>query len=109
MKTALAMVAAEKPDILNHNIETVQTAVSVDPPTGEISAVNRVTGQGKTDGHDTKSGLILGMGETMDEARDVMRDLRSVECDIMTIGQYLQPTKSIFLSRASTIPTSLPH
>jgi lipoic acid synthetase len=41
----------------------------------------------------TKSGLILGMGETMDEAREVMRDLRSVGCDIMTIGQYLQPTR----------------
>jgi lipoic acid synthetase len=41
----------------------------------------------------TKSGLILGMGETMDEAREVMRDLRSVDCDIMTIGQYLQPTR----------------
>jgi lipoic acid synthetase len=41
----------------------------------------------------TKSGLILGMGETMDEAREVMRDLRSIGCDIMTIGQYLQPTR----------------
>ncbi|MFZ1555302.1 MAG: lipoyl synthase, partial [Nitrospira sp.] len=44
-------------------------------------------------GMTTKSGLIVGMGETTDEAREVMRDLRSVECDIMTIGQYLQPTK----------------
>jgi lipoic acid synthetase len=42
----------------------------------------------------TKSGLILGMGETIDEAREVMRDLRSVGCDIMTIGQYLQPTRA---------------
>lgn len=42
----------------------------------------------------TKSGLILGMGETMDEARDVMRDLRAVSCDIITIGQYLQPTRN---------------
>ncbi len=41
----------------------------------------------------TKSGLILGMGETMDEAREVMRDLRSVGCNIMTIGQYLQPSR----------------
>jgi lipoic acid synthetase len=42
-------------------------------------------------GMTTKSGLIVGMGETTDEAREVMRDLRSVDCDIMTIGQYLQP------------------
>lgn len=41
----------------------------------------------------TKSGLILGMGETIDEARDVMRDLRAVACDILTVGQYLQPTR----------------
>lgn len=41
----------------------------------------------------TKSGLILGMGETVNEARQVMHDLRSIDCDIMTIGQYLQPTK----------------
>jgi lipoic acid synthetase len=41
----------------------------------------------------TKSGLILGMGETIDEARDVMQDLRAVDCDIITIGQYLQPTR----------------
>ena len=45
-------------------------------------------------GMKTKSGLILGMGETVDEARDVMQDLRSVGCDILTIGQYLQPTKA---------------
>jgi lipoic acid synthetase len=41
----------------------------------------------------TKSGLILGMGETLDEVREVMRDLRAVDCDIITIGQYLQPTR----------------
>jgi len=41
----------------------------------------------------TKSGLIVGMGETNEEVRGVMRDLRAVGCDIMTIGQYLRPTK----------------
>ncbi|HMW87771.1 MAG TPA: lipoyl synthase, partial [Nitrospira sp.] len=50
-------------------------------------------GRAKQMGMTTKSGLIVGMGESTDEAREVMRDLRSVECDIMTIGQYLQPTK----------------
>lgn len=42
----------------------------------------------------TKSGLIVGMGETEDEIRQVMRDLRASGCDVMTIGQYLQPTKA---------------
>ena len=41
----------------------------------------------------TKSGLIIGMGETVDEIRQVMQDLRAVSCDILTIGQYLQPTR----------------
>ncbi|HNO36227.1 MAG TPA: lipoyl synthase, partial [Nitrospira sp.] len=50
-------------------------------------------GRAKQMGMTTKSGLIVGMGESTDEAREVMRDLRSVDCDIMTIGQYLQPTK----------------
>ena len=41
----------------------------------------------------TKSGLILGMGETVDEARQVMRNLREAACDMLTLGQYLQPTR----------------
>src|SRR5437660_6903258 len=45
-------------------------------------------------GERTKSELIVGMGEAAEEVREVMRDLRAVECDIMTIGQYLQPTKA---------------
>jgi lipoic acid synthetase len=42
----------------------------------------------------TKSGLMLGLGERMEEVLNVMRDLRTVSCDILTLGQYLQPTKS---------------
>jgi lipoyl synthase len=50
-------------------------------------------GQAKQSGMTTKSGLTVGMGEAMDEVREVMRDLRTVACDILTIGQYLQPTR----------------
>ena len=50
-------------------------------------------GQAKQMGMKTKSGLIVGMGETMDEVREVRRGLRSVGCDIITICPYLQPTK----------------
>ena len=91
--TALAMVCAEKPEILNHNIETVRRLFPAIRPQGKYQRSIELLGQAKQLGMRTKSGLILGMGETMDEAREVMRDLRSVGCDIMTIGQYLQPTR----------------
>ena len=90
---ALAMVCAEKPDILNHNIETVRRLFPAIRPQGKYQRSIELLDRAKQLGMRTKSGLILGMGETMDEAREVMRDLRSVGCDIMTIGQYLQPTR----------------
>ena len=90
---ALAMVCAEKPGILNHNIETVRRLFPAIRPQGKYQRSIELLGHAKQWGMRTKSGLILGMGETIDEARDVMRDLRSVGCDIMTIGQYLQPTR----------------
>ena len=92
-EAALAAVAAEKPDILNHNIETVRRLFPSIRPQGKYQRSIELLGRAKQMGMTTKSGLIVGMGESTDEARDVMRDLRSVECDIMTIGQYLQPTK----------------
>jgi lipoic acid synthetase len=92
-ETALAMVCAEIPEILNHNIETVRRLFPAIRPQGKYQRSIELLGKAKQWGMRTKSGLILGMGETMDEAREVMRDLRSVGCDIMTIGQYLQPTR----------------
>ena len=90
---ALAMVCAAKPEILNHNIETVRRLFPAIRPQGKYQRSIELLGQAKQWGMRTKSGLILGMGETIDEGREVMRDLRSVDCDIMTIGQYLQPTR----------------
>ncbi|MEO8048165.1 MAG: lipoyl synthase, partial [Nitrospirota bacterium] len=90
---ALAMVCAQKPEILNHNIETVRRLFPVIRPQGKYQRSIELLGKAKQLGMRTKSGLILGMGETIDEAREVMRDLRAVSCDIMTIGQYLQPTR----------------
>jgi lipoic acid synthetase len=90
---ALAMVCAEKPEILNHNIETVRRLFPSIRPQGKYQRSIELLARAKPFGVRTKSGLILGMGETLDEARAVMRDLRSVECDIITVGQYLQPTR----------------
>jgi lipoic acid synthetase len=92
-ETALAMVCAEMPEILNHNIETVRRLFPTIRPQGKYQRSIELLDKAKKLGMRTKSGLILGMGETLDEAREVMRDLRSVGCDIMTIGQYLQPTR----------------
>jgi len=92
-EAALATVTAEKPDILNHNIETVRRLFPAIRPQGKYDRSIELLQKAKRMGMRTKSGLMLGMGETMDEIREVMRDLRVAECDIMTIGQYLQPTK----------------
>ena len=91
-EASLSTVCAEKPEILNHNIETVRRLFPAIRPQGKYQRSTELLGKAKQLGMRTKSGLILGMGETIDEAREVMRDLRSVGCDIMTIGQYLQPT-----------------
>ncbi len=91
---ALAMVCAEKPEILNHNIETVSRLFPSIRPQGKYQRSIELLHRAKDQGMTTKSGLILGMGETLDEAREVMGDLRNVGCDIITIGQYLQPTRA---------------
>ena len=92
-EAALAAVAAERPDILNHNIETVRRLFPTVRPQGKYDRSITLLDRARRMGARTKSGLIVGMGETTDEVREVMRDLRAVGCDILTIGQYLQPTK----------------
>jgi lipoic acid synthetase len=92
-EAALTTVCAEKPEILNHNIETVLRLFPSLRPQGKYQRSIELLGRAKQLGLTTKSGLILGMGETLDEVRDVMRNLRAVSCDIITIGQYLQPTR----------------
>ncbi len=92
-EAALRAVVDEHPEILNHNIETVRRLFPSIRPQGKYQRSIELLDRAKRFGARTKSGLIVGMGETLDEARAVMRDLRRVDCDIMTIGQYLQPTK----------------
>jgi lipoic acid synthetase len=92
-EAALTMVAAERPEILNHNIETVPRLFPAIRPQGKYQRSIELLDRAKRIGMTTKSGLIVGMGETEDEIRQVMCELRSVGCDILTIGQYLQPTK----------------
>lgn len=91
--SALASVMEAGPDILNHNIETVPRLYPTIRPQGKFDRSLELLKRAKQRGGTTKSGLMAGLGETMEELRQVMRELRKVECDILTLGQYLQPTK----------------
>jgi lipoic acid synthetase len=91
---ALQIVLDAKPDILGHNTETVPRLYRRVRPQGKYVWTLSVLRAAKEQGFRTKSGLMLGLGETKEEVLAVMEDLRSVGCDILTLGQYLQPTKN---------------
>jgi lipoic acid synthetase len=84
------------PDIYNHNTETVPRLYKRCRPGGRYERVLNIFRAAKriAPGIPTKSGIILGMGETLEEVEVVMRDLRSVDVDILTLGQYLRPSES---------------
>ncbi len=91
---ALNTVLDARPDILNHNTETVPRLYSVVRPQARYDRSLELLGRAKERNAVTKTGLMLGLGETLDEVRRVMSDLREAGCDILTLGQYLQPTLS---------------
>lgn len=92
---ALAIVLAEQPDILNHNVETVPRLFKRVQPQDKYEWAMATLGNAKRISPDvvTKSGIMLGLGETLEEVIAVMRDLRERDVDILTLGQYLQPTR----------------
>ncbi len=89
----LARVFAEKPNVLNHNIETVPRLYPIVRPQANYKTSLKVLGLAKKYGLRTKSGIMVGLGETKEEIIECMRDLRKIDVNILTIGQYLQPTK----------------
>ncbi len=93
-RDALATVMDADPDTLNHNIETVRRVFRRVRAGGDYDLSLRLIEQAKGLNRRavTKSGMMVGLGETWDEIVDTMRDLRSVDCDLLTIGQYLRPT-----------------
>ncbi|MFA6470028.1 MAG: lipoyl synthase [Bacteroidota bacterium] len=91
---ALQVVLNAQPDILNHNIETVPRLYRTVRPQAQYHRSLELLDRAKHRGFTTKTGIMVGLGETADEVMDVMADLRAVNCDIFTIGQYLQPTKN---------------
>jgi lipoic acid synthetase len=86
-------VLDEKPDILAHNIETVPSLYRKVRPQARYEQSLWVLKSSKDYGIRTKSGIMVGLGETFEEVIEVMKDSRDNGVDIFTIGQYLQPTK----------------
>jgi lipoyl synthase len=85
-------VFAARPNILNHNTETVPRLYRPVRPQGRYDWSLELIARAKCAGLITKSGLMLGLGETVEEVHAVMTDLVSAGCNILTLGQYLQPT-----------------
>jgi lipoic acid synthetase len=89
---SLELIFSARPDVLNHNLETVARLQRAVRPSASYARSLAVLARAKAAGLTTKSGLIVGMGETDDEVVAALADLQGVGVDIVTIGQYLRPT-----------------
>lgn len=91
---ALELILQAKPEVLNHNTETVARLYRRVRPQGDYQRSLELLRRAKEAAPwtYTKSGIMVGIGETDAEIKEVMTDLRGVDCDILTIGQYMQPT-----------------
>lgn len=94
MEVALELLSADAPDVFNHNLETVPRLYKQARPGADYQHSLELLRQFKLRQPTvpTKSGLMVGIGETLDEVLEVMRDLRAHQVDMLTIGQYLQPS-----------------
>ena len=95
LETAIAILAAQPCDVFNHNLETVPRLYkAVRPGADYASSLQLLSRYAQVQPHvPTKSGLMLGLGETPQEVHQVMQDLRAHGCSMLTLGQYLQPSK----------------
>ncbi len=103
---ALAQILEASPDVLNHNTETVPRLYRHVRPQGNYERSLELLRRSRelAPWVYTKSGIMVGLGETPAEIHQVMEDLRQVDCDILTIGQYLQPTPKHLDVRAFITP-----
>lgn len=92
---ALEIILQAAPEVLNHNTETISRLYRRVRPQGNYERTMELLQRSRqiSPSTYTKSGIMVGLGETDAEIRQVMRDLRAVDCDILTIGQYLQPSQ----------------
>ena len=95
MAMALDALSMQPPDVFNHNLETVPRLYRQARPGADYrESLALLKGfKSKQSGVPTKSGIMLGLGETRDEVEQVMRDLRAHGCEMLTLGQYLQPSR----------------
>src|SRR5262249_31524906 len=91
--SALQTVLDARPDILDHNTETVPRLYARVRPQAKYERSLELLQRAKSQGAFTKTGVMAGIGERDGELWDARRDLRAVVCDVLPIGQYLQPTK----------------
>jgi lipoyl synthase len=90
--SSLATIFAARPDVLNHNLETVARLQGAARPSAGYARSLSVLARARAAGLTTKSGIILGMGETREEVRAAITDLRAVGVEILTVGHYLRPS-----------------
>ena len=95
MEVAIEKLCADPPDVMNHNLETVPRLYKQARPGADYANSLKLLKDFKArfPGLPTKSGLMLGLGETDEEILEVMRDLRAHDVEMLTLGQYLQPTR----------------
>ncbi|MBR2526363.1 lipoyl synthase [bacterium] len=91
---SLDIIIKAHPDVFNHNIETVENLFKIARPQGNYRLSLNVLKYIKENSNIlTKSGLMVGLGESEEEIKQTFRDLREASCDILTVGQYIQPSK----------------
>ena len=93
-KKSLDIIIQAHPDVFNHNIETVKEVFKTARPQGNYQNSLEVLKYIKENSNiKTKSGLMIGLGETFEQIKSTMHDLKNAGCDILTVGQYIQPSK----------------
>lgn len=93
-KDSLDTIIKAKPDVFNHNIETARAVFEKARPLGNYDLSLSVLKYIKENSDiPTKSGLMVGLGETMEQIAETFKDLKNIGCDILTVGQYIQPSK----------------
>jgi len=111
METALQTLGQALPDVFNHNLETIPRLYrSARPGSAYQHSLNLLREFKERHRHvPTKSGLMVGLGETNDEVEEVMNDLRQHACDLLTIGQYLQPSRHHLSVERYVTPAEFEH
>ncbi len=103
---ALAIILQAQPEVLNHNTETVPRLYKKVRPQGDYERSLQLIQQTRqlAPAIYTKSGIMVGLGETDEEVRQTLQDLRNVGCDILTVGQYLQPSNKHLIVKEFVTP-----